>query len=146
LIEDNRLILRIERTYAAPAERVFEAWTSGEVLKRWLHGMHDMDTPIAEVDLRVGGRVRVVMRNLQDGTEHGASGEYTVIEPPQRLAFTWIWDDDPAHPQLIELEFLEHQGSTTVVMINSGIPTDERRASQHSGWHHCFDNLERALA
>jgi uncharacterized protein YndB with AHSA1/START domain len=46
-------VLRIERTFDAPVERFFEAWTSEEVLRRWLHGMPDWETPTAEVDLRV---------------------------------------------------------------------------------------------
>src|SRR6185312_1836179 len=54
--------LRIERTFHAPAEAVFDAWTSEEVLLRWWHAGHDWETAEAEVDLRVGGAVRVVMR------------------------------------------------------------------------------------
>ena len=138
--------LRIERTFDAPAERVFEAWTSEEVLRRWLHGMPGWETPTAEVDLRVGGRIRIVMRDPFDGTEAGATGEYKAIEPPHRLVFAWIWDDEPEQPQLIELEFSERDGKTTVLMTNSSIPTDERRESQHRGWEVCNDNLERLLA
>lgn len=54
--------LRIMRTFQAPAEAVFGAWTSEEVLRRWWHTEHDWETSEAEVDLRVGGAVRVVMR------------------------------------------------------------------------------------
>jgi uncharacterized protein YndB with AHSA1/START domain len=138
-------VLRIERTFAAPARAVFEAWTSEEVLRRWLHAFPDWETPVAEVDLRVGGTVRIVMRDPADGSEHGACGEYTLVEPPHRLAFTWVWDHDPGNPQLIELELTERDGSTTVLMVNSGISTDERRASQKRGWHGCYDNLARAF-
>ena len=59
---------------------------------------------------------------------------------------TWTFDDDPDNLQLIELSFTESEGSTSVVMVNSGISTDERRDAQHDGWHGCFDELERALA
>jgi uncharacterized protein YndB with AHSA1/START domain len=55
-------IVRVERTFAAPAADVFDAWTSPEVMRRWLHPGPDWATPEADVDLRVGGRVRVVMR------------------------------------------------------------------------------------
>jgi uncharacterized protein YndB with AHSA1/START domain len=139
-------VLRIERTFVAPVAAVFDAWTSPEVLRRWLHAYPDWDTPIAEVDLRVGGTVRIVMRDPADGAEHGARGEYTLVEPPHRLAFTWVWDHDPGNPQLIELEFAERDGRTTVLMVNSGIDTDDRRASQRRGWHGCYDNLEREIA
>jgi uncharacterized protein YndB with AHSA1/START domain len=95
MTESDGLVLRIERTFDAPIEDVFEAWTSEQVLRRWMHANPDWETPTAEVDLRVGGRVRVVMRDPADGAEYGAVGEYTVIEPPHRLAFTWVWDDHP---------------------------------------------------
>jgi uncharacterized protein YndB with AHSA1/START domain len=145
VIEHRARVLRIERAFDAPAERVFEAWTSEEVLRRWLHGMVGWQTPTAEVDLRVGGTIRIVMRDPVGGAESGATGEYMVVDPPRRLVFTWVWDDQPDLPQLIELEFAEHDGRTTVRMTNSSIPTDERAESQDRGWNVCFDNLERLL-
>jgi uncharacterized protein YndB with AHSA1/START domain len=145
MIEPPGYVVRIERTFDAPREVVFDAWTSPEVLRRWFHCAPDWETPEAEVDLRIGGKIRVVMRN-PDGTEHGASGEYTKIDRPHRLAMTWTFDDDPSNQQLLELSFSESEGTTTVVMINSGISTDERRDAQHDGWHGCLDSLERALA
>ena len=42
-------------------------------MRRWFHCGPDWDTPEAEVDLRVGGKVRVVMRK-PDGTEAQAQG------------------------------------------------------------------------
>jgi uncharacterized protein YndB with AHSA1/START domain len=144
--EHRAQVLRIERTFDAPVERVFAAWTSEEVLRRWLHGMPGWETPTAEVDLRVGGRIRILMRDPSGGAESGATGEYRVVDPPHRLVFTWVWDDQPDQPQLIELEFSERDGGTTVLMTNSSIPGDERWASQQRGWNVCFDNLDRVLA
>ncbi len=83
--------IRIERRFAAPAQVVFEAWTSAELLRRWYPPGADWDTPVAEVDLRVGGRLRLVMRS-PDGEEFGGGGEYREITPPTRLVFTWAWD------------------------------------------------------
>jgi uncharacterized protein YndB with AHSA1/START domain len=143
--EESPQVVRIERTFAASAEEVFEAWTSPEVMRRWLHPAPDWGTPEAQVDLRVGGKVRVVMRR-PDGTEAEARGEYAVIERPHRLVMTWTFDDDPSNEQLIELSFSESERSTTVLMINSGISTDERRDGQEWGWRGCYDELERILA
>jgi uncharacterized protein YndB with AHSA1/START domain len=137
-------VVRIERTFAAPAEEVFDAWTSPEVMRRWFHCAPDWETPEAEVDLRVGGRIRVVMRK-PDGTEAGAHGEFTLIDRPHRLVMTWTFDSEPANEQLIELSFTESEGRTTVAMVNSGISTDERRQGQDWGWRGCLDELERAL-
>jgi uncharacterized protein YndB with AHSA1/START domain len=137
-------VVRIERTFAAGAEAVFDAWTSTEVMRRWFHCAPDWETPVAEVDLRVGGQVRIVMRQ-PDGSEAGARGEYTLIDRPRRLAMAWTFDDDPANEQLIELSFSESEGSTTVLLVNSRISSDDRRRGQDWGWRGCLDELERAL-
>jgi uncharacterized protein YndB with AHSA1/START domain len=143
--EQSSQVVRIERTFAASAEDVFDAWTSPEVMRRWFHPSPDWATPVAEVELRIGGKVRVVMRR-PDGTQAEAQGEYTLIDRPHRLAMTWTFYDDPANEQLIALSFSESEGSTTVQMLNSAISTDERRARQDEGWRGCFDQLERLLA
>lgn len=137
-------VVRIERAYAASAEDVFDAWTSPEVMRRWFHPAHDWGTPEAEVDLRVGGRVRVVMER-PDGTRAEAEGEYTTIDRPRRLTMKWRFDDDRSNEQLIELTFSESAGATTVRMVNSGISTDERRDRQDAGWRGCLTELERVL-
>jgi uncharacterized protein YndB with AHSA1/START domain len=146
LTEHRERILRIERTFHAPIDKVFDAWTNEEVLGRWLHANPNWDTPVAEVDLRVGGRIRIVMRDPVGGAEHGARGEYRLIERPHRLVFSWTFDDHPQNHQLIELAFSQRGETTSVVMVNSGIATDDRRIDQRLGWQACYDNLERALA
>jgi uncharacterized protein YndB with AHSA1/START domain len=137
--------LRIERTFAAPAEEVFDAWTSPEVMRRWFHCEPDWDTPEAEVDLRVGGKIRVVMRR-PDGSEIHAHGAFILIERAHRLVMTWTFSDDPANEQLLELSFMESAGATTVRLTNSRISTDDRREGQTKGWHGCLDELDRLVA
>ncbi|MGO9960409.1 MAG: SRPBCC family protein [Solirubrobacteraceae bacterium] len=145
MTEEPERAVRIERTFDAPAAEVFDAWTSDEVMRRWFHCAPDWDTSETEVDLRVGGKVRVVMRR-PDGTKVQAQGQFRAIDRPRRLVMTWIFDDDPSNVQLIELSFSESGGSTTVVMVNSGISTDERRDAQEEGWHGCLDQLARVFA
>ena len=137
--------LKIERTYEAPAEAVFNAWTSEEVMRRWFHGEHHWDTPRAEVDLRLGGKVRVVMRNPESGEEHGGGGHYTEIDPPRRLAFTWTWDRESDRETLIELDFEERDGATRVTLTHSGLRDQETVTSHEGGWSNALDNLGEAL-
>jgi uncharacterized protein YndB with AHSA1/START domain len=143
--EPENYELRIERTFDASAEQVFDAWTSEEVLRRWFHSVQGWDTPIAEVDLRVGGKIRLAMRE-PDGTEHAMGGEYTLVDRPHRLAMTWSFDELPGNQQTVELEFTERDGRTTVVLVNRNIVTDERRDAQDNGWRGSLDQLERLLA
>jgi uncharacterized protein YndB with AHSA1/START domain len=140
----DRTTLRMERTYDAPAQRVFDAWTSEEVMRRWWHAGHDWETTEARVDLRVGGSLRVVMRNPHDGAEYGGGGEYTEVDPPTRLAFTWTWDDD-SRRQLIEIDFEETEGLTKVRFTHRNLHDEESVRSHEDGWGKAFDNLARTL-
>jgi uncharacterized protein YndB with AHSA1/START domain len=140
--------LRLERTFNASAQAVFDAWTSAEVLRRWWPAGSDWETPVAEVDVRVGGTLRLVMRS-PDGEEFGGRGEYVEITRPERLVFTWTWDGHEGHEgtQLVEVEFNEHaDDTTTVVLTNRGLRDEESKRSHRDGWLASFDNLERVLA
>jgi uncharacterized protein YndB with AHSA1/START domain len=136
--------LRIERTFQAPAERVFDAWTSEEVMRRWWQAERGWETSEAEVDLRVGGAVRVVMHDPDKDVAHGGGGTYTEIEPPNRLAFTWLWDGDTRRT-LIEIDFEEIDGRTTVRFTHSGLWDEEAVRSHEGGWSRILDNLGRTL-
>jgi uncharacterized protein YndB with AHSA1/START domain len=142
------ITLRLERTFNSPARAVFDAWTSADVLRRWWPAGSDWETPVAEVDVRVGGRLRLVMRS-PEGEEFGGSGEYLEITPPERLVFTWTWDGHEGHEgtQLVEVEFTQQEdGTTTVVLTNRGLKDEESKRSHRQGWEASFDNLDRVLA
>lgn len=132
--------LLMERKFNAPAQAVFDAWTSEEVMRRWWHAVKGWETPVAEVELRIGGAVRVVMRDPSDGKEYGGGGVYSEIDPPTRLAFTWIWDDDP-RGTLIEIDFHEVDGVTTVKFKHSNLWSEETVQSHEGGWGGALENL-----
>jgi len=134
----------IERTYDAPAEAVFDAWTDEGVLRRWFHAQRDWTTSEASVDLRVGGAVRVVMHDPDKGEDHGGGGLYKEVDRPTRLAFTWTWDGTDRET-LIEIDFDESAGRTTVRFSHSNLRDLASARDHEGGWNRCFDNLERAL-
>jgi uncharacterized protein YndB with AHSA1/START domain len=138
--------LRLERTFRAPPDKVFAAFTHVDVLRRWWAPGIDWEMTVVEVDLAVGGRMRLVMRNL-DGEAYGGEGEFVEIDPPRRLTYVWRWDDEAdAAPQFVEIDFLEGDGLTTVVLTNKGL-RDEGSADEHrDGWHLSFDNLNIVLS
>jgi uncharacterized protein YndB with AHSA1/START domain len=143
----DRLTLHIDRTFDAPIEAVFEAFTSETVLRRWWHAAPDWETTEASVDLRVGGTVRVVMSDLNE--EYGGEGHYTEIDPPHRLAFTWTWDrhhGDESRGTLIEIDFEELDGATRVRFAHKNLWDSEALREHEGGWNRCFDELDRALA
>lgn len=139
--------LRIERVFAALVTDTFDAWTTVDVLRLWWPAGPGWDTPVAEIDVRVGGRLRLVMRDL-DGNEFGGDGHYRVVDRPHRLAFSWRWDSTVlgTHEQLVEVTFTDNGDSTTtVVLTNTGLTESEER-SHRDGWAASFDNLDVVLA
>ena len=139
--------LRIERVFAAPIKDTFDAWTNVDALRRWWPAGPGWDTPVAEVDVRVGGRLRLVMRDPQ-GREFGGEGRYLTIDRPDRLVFTWRWDSAAfgARQQLIEVSFTDNgDRTTTVLLTNTGL-TDADLQDHREGWDASFDNLDAVLA
>ena len=140
---ENQTDLRLTYRFDAPRERVFDAWTNPEVLRRWWAAGPDWETPHAEVDLRPGGRYRLSMRNPETGDVHTVAGEYTEITPPERLAYTWQWEGMPgAEESSVLVEFADTGDGTEVVLVHSGLASDESRASHEHGWKACLANLE----
>lgn len=136
--------LLIERTFKAPIEAVFDAFTSEEVMLRWWHAKREWTTTSATVDLRIGGEVRVVMTDPAVGEDYGGGGVYTEIDRPNRLAFTWIWDRD-TRGTLIEIEFAESDGETSVRFKHSKLWDEETVRSHEEGWSGALENLRREL-
>ena len=133
--------LQITRVIAADPETVFDAWTQPEHIKQW-SAPEGMDVPISEVDLTVGGRFHLQMRNAEGGT-HNARGVYQVIDRPMRLVYSWAWDEHPVQGEsLITVEFRAVDGGTEVAMVHSGLPTDESAAEHEHGWTSCLNRLE----
>jgi uncharacterized protein YndB with AHSA1/START domain len=136
--------LRVERTFDAPREEVFEAWTSPEVMRRWLGAGRGWTTPAAEVDLRPGGRIRVSMAETGGDPVHTFVGTYVEVSPPERIAFTFRWESGEAEgvTSRVTVEFNEDGGRTTVVLTQTGLPSEESRDEHEHGWASCLENLE----
>jgi uncharacterized protein YndB with AHSA1/START domain len=142
---ENQTELRLTHRFDAPRERVFDAWTDPELLRRWWAAGPDWDTPSAEVDLRQGGRYRLSMRNPETGDVHTVVGEYTEISRPERLVYTWAWEDmagDDGAESLVTVEFGDQGVATEVVVIQSGLTSDESRTNHEHGWRGVLSNLE----
>ncbi len=137
-------VLRMEREFKAPPERVFAAFTDPTVLAQWW-GPEGMSCPVCEIDLRVGGKWRTCMRG--DAGEHWVSGVYREIVRPRRLAFTWAWEENGVrgHETIVELEFLPAGRNTRVVLNHRGFESAASRDMHGQGWNGCFACLDRIL-
>jgi uncharacterized protein YndB with AHSA1/START domain len=133
-------VLEIRRRLAAPATEVFKWWTDADRLQEW---MSPIGTVKAEVDLRVGGVLRIVMRHEATVIEH--VGEYIEIDPPRRLVFTWASPFTGTQPSLVTVE-LEPEGenATKLHLVHSRLP--ELIVTTHrEGWGAMLDRLSCRL-
>ena len=136
--------LRLSRSFAAPREKVFRAWTDPEALKRW-SAPGDHLVPLAEVDLTVGGRYRIHIQ-APDGTLHRVTGVYRVVDPPQQLVYTWIWETSPTVGEtLVTVEFHDRGGRTEITLTHERLPDEQAQGQHEQGWTGCLDKLARIL-
>ena len=140
------LSLTLRRVFAVMPERVFQAWTTPEELKRWF-APPGLTTPEAEVDLRVGGRYRIAMQ-MPQGPTLWVAGTYVEIDRPNRLVYTWAWEEDgsPGHETLVTVEFNALDGQTELVLTHERLADDAERDQHSDGWNGCFAALEVHLA
>jgi uncharacterized protein YndB with AHSA1/START domain len=140
--------LRLERSFDAPAEDVFDAWTNPEVLRRWWCAGTDWRTPVAEVDLRVGGGYRLSMEDPEASARYTVRGEYIEVRRPQRLVYSWSWEDSggqPGHVSTVAVDFLGDGQRTTVVVEHSGLESADSREKHRVGWEGCLENLKARM-
>src|SRR6266496_6848946 len=88
---DREIVLT--RVFDAPRRRAFDVFTKPELLKRWF-GPRGWSLVVCEVDLKVGGTFRFVLRG-PNGRDMGMRGVYREIVPPERAVHTESFDDYP---------------------------------------------------
>jgi uncharacterized protein YndB with AHSA1/START domain len=137
--------VEIRRTFSAPRQRVFDAWTRPEELAKWA-APGPMTCVLAEVDLRVGGVYRTHMR-APDGAEHRVTGVYRVVDPPKKLVYTWGWEagSSPVKDSVVTVEFVDRGAATEVILRHAGLPDAQQRSSHEKGWIGCFEKFPAAL-
>ncbi len=157
----SEIFLRISRTLNAPRELVFQAWTEPDRLKQWWRAQPGFSTPIAEVDLRVGGRYRLGMQPPDRDEPYVVVGTYREILPPEKLVYTWAWEVNPpagtsgAGPEpasalepgetLVTVEFHNVGGKTEVVLTHEYFPDSHVRDEHQGGWGGCLEQLAKLV-
>ena len=104
--------IHITRVFDAPAELVFDVWTSPDAVARW---WSDESAPVVacDIDLQVGGTWRYVIRT-PDGAELAWSGVYREIERPHRLVTTEVFEPFPDALAVNTMTLEERDGATTM--------------------------------
>ena len=143
--------MEITRVFRAPRALVWQAWTEVDKLQQWWGPMH-FTNPRCEIDLRVGGPIRIDMR-APDGIVFPMSGEYEQIVPPERLVFLTSALDEQGEPIFANRNtviFREVDGATEI-SIHTRVIDAKAAAWQYlkgmrEGWSSSLDKLEAFVA
>ena len=134
--------LRVTRRFKASRQRVYRAWTEPELIMKWLADA-DYNMRVVELDLQVGGRYRY--EGEMPGGSWAIYGEYLEVRPPERLVYTWKWDEMPGHPgagdTVVTVDFREQGSETEIVLTHEGFTNETDRREHNRGWIGCFDKL-----
>ncbi|MEM7185818.1 MAG: SRPBCC domain-containing protein [Bacteroidota bacterium] len=144
---NNDRIVTIKRTFQAPIELVWEAWTQPQHIASWW-GPPGMDVKVEEHDLRVGGSWRYTMM-MPDGNAFVSEGVYTEIVPPHRLVTTANFRPMTEGVTLeIELASSEEGTAFTFHVIHPTVAYKEQQEKMgiYNGWGGAFDRLELFLS
>jgi uncharacterized protein YndB with AHSA1/START domain/DNA-binding transcriptional ArsR family regulator len=139
-----------ERELPAPRSRVWRAWTTATVARRWWSPQH-FEVAEAEIDPVPGGRLRIVMAE-GDGTRHAAAGRFVAVSRPGALTFELAPDDGAGGPLFSALHDvrLESSGPRTRLRLAvrvSDVPAQAAPAVAGIalGWEQTLEKLEAEL-
>ena len=138
----------ITRSFDAPRELVYKAFTDPDAVRRWW-GMGPDETVVDQLEARAGGRWRFVQRS-QDGSEHGFHGVYHEASAPERLVYTFEWEGMPGHVLLETITFEEQDGKTHMTDSSVFQSVADRdgmlQSGMESGAAESMDRLDEYLA
>lgn len=145
----NREIV-MTRSFDAPRDLVFEAWTTPSLVQRWLLGPPGWSMPVCEIELRVGGTYRFVWRRDDDGRQMAMGGTYRDVAATERIVATERFDEPwYAGEAVVTTVFRERDGRTTVTstMLYQSLEVRDAvlKTPMESGVAQSYDRLAALL-
>lgn len=153
-IDPTDKMVHLSRTYYAPKETVFAAWSTADALKRWF-APHGCTIEIKHFDFQVGGTFLTCVRN-PDYPDCWCTGTYHEIGAPERLVLSMALCDqhgtlldssdtgkDPDWPveTVVIVEFVEDGGMTTLKLHQNVPESVAVRTGAHAGWMQMLERL-----
>ena len=136
--------LTLQRRINAPPARIYSAWTEPSQIVKWMHP-GDSEVIHVEMDVRVGGGFRIIMR-APDGEEHDVSGTFREVVRDEKLVYTWAWRSTPERESLVTLT-LRLDGEATLLTLKHEQFFDEAARDGHqAGWSQALECLEQQFA
>ena len=153
----------VRRTFPVPPEEAWRAWSESDLVKQWW-GPDGFTCPMADVDLRVGGRTFVAMRAPAEfgGGDLYSTWTFTEVVPHSRIAYVFNFAD-PDGNRLVPADLGmgpgipddgEHlvtfddlgDGDTEMIIIEHGYATEDARNLSQAGLEQCVDKMAAIFA
>ena len=140
------LRLHLESVIPAPRAVVFRAHIDRGELTRWW-GPKGFSVPSVDLDPRIGGHYRITMQPPEGAPFH-LSGEFVEVDPPNRLAYTFRWEEpDPDDREtLVSIALLDHGPDTHLVVDQGVFATLARLALHEQGWAETVERLREFVS
>jgi uncharacterized protein YndB with AHSA1/START domain len=136
------------RTFDAPRELVWRAFTDERLLARWW-GQNSTTTIVDKLDVRPGGLWRFIQRS-PDGAEYAFNGEFREVVPPSRLVQTFEFEGMPGHITVDAMTLEEHGGKTTITTTSRFATLEDLEGmvatGMEAGANESYDRLEALLS
>lgn len=138
----ERPFLRLTRRYPVAPEEVWRAWTDPQALKRWWGPDAADRVSLAQLDVREGGRFRIVFGGAQ-GTDHEVQGVYREVVPNRKLVFTWTWPNTtPERESLVTIIFRTSEDGTEIDFRHEHFFDEAARDGHRRGWGSALHKLD----
>jgi uncharacterized protein YndB with AHSA1/START domain len=141
----ERPSLSIVRKLDASPDKVWRAITEPQFLKQWMAPSDAFRIPVAETDVKVGGRYHIVM-HAPDGEVHDVSGVYREVVPNRKLVYTWAWKTTPERESVVTIELRAAGKGTELTLRHEQFADAEARDHHQQGWTGCLARLEKVPA
>lgn len=138
---DHSLVIR--RRIAATPEELFDAWIDADGMRDWMCPGNIRSVEV-RLEPHVGGSLLVIMRDADRSYEH--TGQFTIVERPSKLAFTWIAPSTDMRPTLVTVEFLRMSDTESeLVLTHERFPRKEPADQYRGGWSQIVARLDTHL-
>jgi uncharacterized protein YndB with AHSA1/START domain len=153
----------VSRIFPVPPDQAWRAWSESDLVKQWW-GPTGFSCPLADVDLRVGGRTLVAMRAPAEfgGGDMYSTWTYSEVVPHSRIEYVFNFAD-PQGNRLVPADLGmppgvpddgEHlvtfddlgDGRTEMTIIEHGYTTEDARNLSQAGLEQCVDKMEAIFA
>jgi uncharacterized protein YndB with AHSA1/START domain len=139
----------IARTFDAPRERVFRAWTQPAQFAQWFGGP-DSSVPLETLamDVRPGGAWNLIMLAGPERMELAFGGFYREVVEPERLVLVLTNPEDPSDPnvEVMTVVFTDLGDKTEILFTQTGHLPEEEYVHTKQGTEIFFDSLAELVA